>query len=86
MIDSKTLKELKKRPQYAYLYAKNIIKGRLPESVEKVFCDDPEFAYKYAKNILKGPLPEFIHNSLIINCFQSSESKQFVSLYLKEFC
>ncbi len=86
MIDAKILKELKKRPHYAYLYAKNILKRRLPKEVEKVFCKDPESAYLYAKNILKAPLPNFIHNALIISSFESDFSKHFVSLYIKEFC
>lgn len=80
------LLRMKKRPYYAYLYAMNILKGRLPPKAEEVFTDDPESAYKYARDILKGRLPIFVHNALIINSFEKNEMKQYVSLYLTEFC
>lgn len=79
-------KRLRKRPYYAFLYATNIIKGRLPPKLEELFATDPESAYKYAKFIIKGRLPDFVHNALIINSFEKNEMKQFVSKYLSEFC
>ena len=34
-----------RRPYYAYLYATNVLKGRLPERLEGVFCGDPHVAF-----------------------------------------
>ena len=41
----------------AYIYAKEIIKGRWPE-VEDIIKTDPFFAYRYAKYVIKGRWPE----------------------------
>ena len=55
--------ELKKResllavdPEYAYKYAKNIVKGPFPAG-EATIAKDPEYSYYYAMNVLKGPFP-----------------------------
>jgi hypothetical protein len=85
-ISPQIARRLKARPYYAFLYARNILKGRLPEKLEDVFASDPHSAYLYAKHVVKGPLPEFVHNALVINCFEKAESRQFVSMYLKDFC
>lgn len=77
-------RRMKDRPYYAFLYAKNILKSRLPEKLEKVFTSDPHSAYLYAKHIVKGRLPDFIHTALVL-C-ENKESKEYVSKYLKEFC
>lgn len=77
---------LKNRPYYAFLYAKNILGGRLPESLEVCFVKDPQSAYLYAKHVLRGRLPDFVHNGLILNSFQNGEDKQFLSMYLTEIC
>lgn len=79
------VKRLKKRPYYAFLYALNILKGRLPPRLEEVFIDDPESAYNYARLVIKGRLPDVVHNALIIKSFEKNEMKQFVSQYLTEF-
>jgi hypothetical protein len=79
-------KRMKDRPYYAFVYAKNIIKGRLPEKVEKVFAKDPESAYLYAKHIIKGKLPDFVHNAMIIGSFADGRAKKMVAEYVKEFC
>jgi hypothetical protein len=62
------------------------LKGRLPEKLEEVFAKDPHSAYLYAKHVVKGPLSEFVHNALVINCFEKTDARQFVSMYLKDFC
>lgn len=79
-------KRIKNRPYYAFLYAKNILKGRLPEKYEIVFVKDPQSAYLYAKHVMKGRLPEYVHNGLLISSFEKNENKQYHSMYLKEFC
>jgi hypothetical protein len=86
VIPRDALKRMKDRPYYAFLYAKNILGGRLPEKVEQVFVHDPQSAYLYAKEIVKGKLPDFVHTAFVIGTFPSDESKTFVSKYLKEFC
>ena len=85
-LSPKVVARLKNRPYYAYLYAKNIVKGRLPEKVEAAFVKDPQSAYLYAKEILKGRLPDFVHNGLLLGSFEESHSKQFLSMYLTELC
>jgi len=85
-IPSDALKRMKNRPYYAFLYAKNILKGRLPEKVEEVFVNDPHSAYLYAKNIVKGKLSDCVHTAFVIGDHKDEESKKFIALYLKEFC
>lgn len=46
-----------KAAMVAYLYAKDIIKGRWPEA-ESFISSDPHVAYLYAKDIIKGRWPE----------------------------
>lgn len=82
-VPSDAVKRMKNRPYYAFLYAKNILKTRLPEKLEEVFAKDPQSAYLYAKHILKGRLPDFVHTALVIG---GHENKEFISQYLKEFC
>ena len=70
--------KFEKRPYYAYLYALNVLKKRLPKEVEKVFLDDAESASLYAINVIKGKLPNHIHNYLLLN----NEDKEYVVEYL----
>lgn len=79
-------KRIKDRPYYAFLYAKNILKSRLPEKYEMVFVKDPQSAYLYAKHVMNGRLPDAVHNGLIMSSFEKNENKQFFSMYLEEFC
>lgn len=83
-LDAATTKRLKDRPYYAYLYARNIVKGRLPESIEKVLVNDPRSAYLYAKHVMKGKLPDFVHNGLILSSFENSDDQSFVKLYIEQ--
>jgi len=46
-----------KDPEWAYGYARGILKGRFPEA-EPYIAKDPGLAYDYAVNILKYPWPE----------------------------
>jgi hypothetical protein len=77
------VKRMKSRPYYAFLYAKNILKNRLPEKIEQVFAKDPHSAYLYAKHIIKGKLPDFVHTALVIG---EHQDKEFIVKYLKECC
>jgi hypothetical protein len=44
-------------PQWAYHYAKNVLKGHWPEG-EPAIATDPYYAYRYARCVLKGRFPE----------------------------
>lgn len=81
--DSILNKKLKGRPYYAFLYAKNILKSRLPEDIEMILAGDPESAYLYAKHVLKGKLPDVVHNALIIGSFDNEKKNEYVAKYLQ---
>lgn len=85
-LSPKVVARLKNRPYYAFLYAKNILGGRLPESIEAFFVTDPQSAYLYAKYVVKGRLPDFVHNGLLLASFEEGQSKQYLSQYLTEIC
>lgn len=50
---SKNIDVIKKDPLDAYLYARDIIKGRFPEG-EATIMKDPISAFAYARDIIKG--------------------------------
>jgi hypothetical protein len=50
-------KEIAKDPEWAYNYARDIIRGRWPET-EAVIAKDPELAYEYARGVIRGRFPE----------------------------
>ena len=59
----KNKEELKKREKYiaksaqfAYYYARDVLKGPFPTG-EEAIAKDAYYAFQYAKNILKGPFP-----------------------------
>lgn len=85
-IDASTRKRLRDRPYYAYLYARNVVKGRLPPKLEEVFVREPRSAYLYAKHVMKGRLPDFVHNGLIISAIENKDDQIFLQMYLNELC
>lgn len=52
--DPEVIKLLVSKPEWAFAYAKNAIKGEWPEG-EATIAKDPHWAYEYAKNVIKGP-------------------------------
>ena len=44
-------------PDWAYWYARNVLRGRWPEA-EPVIAQSPTWAYWYAHNIIRGKFPE----------------------------
>ncbi len=44
---------IKKSPQCAFRYARDVIKGRWPE-VEPIIMKSPRFSYCYARGVIKG--------------------------------
>lgn len=85
-IDAVTAKRIKNRPYYAYLYSRNIVKGRLPSKLERVFARDPKSAYLYAKHVVGGRLPDYIHNALILASFGDKEGQEYLAAYIADFC
>jgi hypothetical protein len=78
------LARIKKRPYYAFLYAKNILKGRLPPDLEDFLSKDAQSCYLYAKYVLKGRLPDSLHAALLIGEWEKSEA-EYIKAYVKEF-
>ena len=54
-----------KDPEYAYFYAKDVIKGRWKEA-EQYIINDSRYAFYYATNVIRGKLPETMHNAMLI--------------------
>lgn len=77
------LKRLKGRPYYAFLYARNVLKGRLPESLEACFVHDPHSAFLYARDVVKGKLPDPVHNGLLMYSLEKRDEGGHVGQYLK---
>ena len=84
-ISSEDMKRIKKRPYYAFLYARNILQSRLPEKVEMILAGDSQSSYLYAKHVIKGKLPDHLHNALLITSF-AQKSDEWIQKYLEEFC
>ena len=59
-------------PHLALNYAKNWVKGRLPEAVEqRAFQSDPGMAVRYAFEVVRGfasvRLPDALHNAVVLH-------------------
>jgi hypothetical protein len=52
--------------QYAYKYARDVIKGRWKEA-EPIIIKNSCYAYRYARDVIKGKLPENMHNAMILH-------------------
>ena len=50
-------KYIAKSAKYAYVYAKDVLKGPFPAG-EEAIAKNAAHAYYYAKDVLKGPLPK----------------------------
>lgn len=77
------VKRIKGRPYYAFLYAKNVLKGRLPPSLEICFKDDPQSAFLYAREVLGGRLPDAVHNALMLYSMERRDPGGYVAKYLE---
>lgn len=77
------VRRIKGRPYYAYLYARNVLKGRLPGPLEFCFKDDPQSAYLYAREVIGGRLPDPVHNALVLCSVEDKEAGRCVADYLK---
>lgn len=57
LMEKEHLARIKGDPYAAFLYARNVIKGRWPE-VEPIILKHPYVAYGYLRSIIKGKWPE----------------------------
>lgn len=68
-------------PRWCYRYAKEVLRGRLPEHLEEVFSkyDDPYHASKYAFDVIRGfapcRLPDDIHTYMVMKSFQDPDNE-----------
>ena len=68
-------------PRWCYRYAKEVLRGRLPEHLENVFSkyDDAYHASKYAFDVIRGfapcRLPDDIHTYMVMKSFQDPENE-----------
>ena len=75
---------LKFRPYYAALYAINKLKARLPTDVEECLASDPEACLLYAERVMGGPLPDFLHNAMVLGCWEGVQ-RDSVDEYLRTY-
>ena len=81
-LSSSVIGRVRGRPYYAFLYAKNVLKGRLPEYLVLFFKDDPQSAYLYAVHVVRGKLPDPVHNALLLYSMEKKDMGGFVVKYL----
>lgn len=66
-------------PKYAFLYAKEILRGRLPIEREEVFFQDIYYAAKYAFEVIRGfascRLPEELHTFMVMKSFEDPNNE-----------
>jgi len=74
----KHLEDTIDNPRYAFLYAKEVLRGRLPRNLEDVFFKDAYFAARYAFEIIRGfapvKLPEELHAFMIMKSFEEPDN------------
>lgn len=79
------LEETISEPRYAFLYAKEVLRGRLPSGMESVFFNDPYHAAKYAFDVIRGfapcRLPEELHTFMVMKSFESPDDEN-IKTYL----
>lgn len=66
-------------PRYAFLYAKEVLRGRLPLEMESVFFGDAYHAAKYAFEVIRGfapvRLPEELHTFMVMKSFEEPDNE-----------
>ena len=73
-------------PRYAFLYAKDVLRGRLPRHLEDVFFKDAFWAAKYAFEVIRGfasvRLPEELHTFMVMKSFQDPNN-EYIRTYME---
>lgn len=68
---------LSKSPAHLVLYAKDILRGHLPEHLEVCLAGDPHSCFEYSWQILDGRLPEILHNFMFCANMDSSVGRKY---------
>lgn len=78
------LEESIEEPYYALKYATEVVRGRLPEKMEKVFFKSAQHASEYAFEVIRGfspiRLPDDLHAFMVMKSFESPNNS-----YIKEY-
>lgn len=76
----KHLEDTLNDPPTCLTYAKEILKGRLPEHLEMVFLKDYRYAYRYAFDVIRGfatvQLPGELHSLMLMKSFENPNDHQ----------
>lgn len=71
-------------PQYALDYSTDVLRGRLPEHLEKIFFKSAEHASQYAFEVIRGfspiKLPDDLHAFMVMKSFETPNNR-----YIKEY-
>jgi hypothetical protein len=66
-------------PRWAFMYAKEVLLGRLPRHLEDVFFKDTAYAAKYAFEVIRGfspvKLPDELHAFMVMKSFEDPEDE-----------
>lgn len=73
-------------PRYAFMYAKEVLRGRLPLEMESVFFGSDYYCGKYAFEVIRGfapcRLPEMLHNFMVMKSFEEPDNEN-VRIYIE---
>lgn len=81
------LEDSLKSPGVCLRYARDILNGRLPSHLERVFMDDYHTAAKYAFEVIRGKasvrLPDELHTLMVMKSFENPNDYE-IKGYIKE--
>jgi hypothetical protein len=70
-------------PRYGFLYAKEVLRGRLPEHLEEILESSSHFAAKYAFEVIRGfsscRLPDALHNMMLMRSFENPSDRNIAA-------
>lgn len=80
----KHLEDSMDEPLWVLKYAKDVLRGRLPEHLEKVFFKSAEYASQYAFEVIRGfspiKLPDDLHAFMVMKSFETPNNR-----HIKEY-
>lgn len=80
----KHLEDSIEEPLWALKYAKDVLRGRLPKHLEKVFFKSAEYASQYAFEVIRGfspiKLPDDLHAFMVMKSFETPNNR-----HIKEY-
>jgi hypothetical protein len=73
------LEDTMTEPRHLFLYAKEVLRGRLPSHLEAGFFGDSYHLGRYAFDIIRGfapvRLPEELHNCMVMKSFEEPDNE-----------